>query len=356
MSRNLSFHQLIKEIISIYSTLILEKVLSDDEKSNYILNSIKFLNNYNNISDFVVGKASNQDIYHFLKLLLDVVGLVCATEGSLQPIKLGDTKLIGRKRDLMGVYKGDDSSVDQNMCATLFQGWIKRKNFPFKISKDLRNVVPKNLQSCDFLLEGKRNKTLVECKRVHFINEIKDNNDLITNIEKKSIDWINKSIPQFESTEKFLNEKNYYRHLILDISAYGKNCISDFGDYNIVGLLESKEIKQIIANLETYEFAGIDEITFCWSELYMFEDKPRTFVYRTTPLKINKKTPSLFNYEGWTIEFYPLEKKTNEFKELRISSVARSQAWIKASWYSCIDNLLTYGHEETNKEYKSKHC
>jgi len=348
MSRYLSFHQLIQEIIDIYSTLISEKVLSDAEKSNYIVDSINFLTNFNNISDFVVGKISYQEIYHFLKLLLDVVGLVSVTEGKLQPIiKLGDTKLIGRKRALMGVYKGDDSSVDQNMCATLFQGWIKSKNLPFKISKDLRFIVPKNLQACDFLLEGKGNQILVECKRVHSIKEIKDNNDLITNIVNKSVNLIDKSIPQFKSTEKFLNENHYYRHLILDISAYGENCIRYFGDHNIVGLLESKEIKQIIAVLETYKLAGIDEITLCWSELYVFEDKPRTFVYRTTPFKINKDTPSLFNYEGWTIEFYPLGKKTNEFKELRISSIARSQAWIKTSWHSCIDNLITFGPEET---------
>jgi len=348
MSTDLSLHQLIQRITRIYSTLLSKKVLSDDEKSNYILDSINFLNNLNNISNFVVGEVSNQEIYHFLKLLLDVVGLVSATEGSFQPIKLGDTKLIGHKRDLMGVYKGDDSKVDQNMCATLFQGWIKSKELPFKISKDLRNVVPKNLQSCDFLLEGKRNKTLVECKRVHSIKDIKDNDELITNIVEKSVNWINKSISQFESTSKFLNENNYYRHLILDISAYGKNCINDFGDHAMVGLLESKEIKQVIADLETCEFAGIDEITFCWSELYMFEGKPRTFAYRTTPFKINKDTHGLFNYEGWTIEFYPLGKKTNEFKELRISSIARSQTRTKASWHSCIDNLLTYGPEEIN--------
>jgi hypothetical protein len=348
MRRDLSFHQLIQEVTNIYSTLISEKVLSDDEKSNYIVDSINFLNKFDKINDFVVGKVSNQEIYHFLKLLLDVVGLVSATEGSLQPIQLGDTKLIGRKRDLMGVYKGDDSNVDQNMCATLFQGWIKSKNPPFRISKDLRNIVPKNLQACDFLLEDKKNQTLVECKRVHSIKEFKDNNDLITSIVKKSVSWIDKSVSQFESTAEFLNENNFHRHLILDISAYGKNCISHFGDHTIVGLLESKEIKQIIADLETYEFAGIDEITFCWSELYIFEDKPRTFAYRTIPFKINKDTHSLFNYEGWTIEFYPLGKKTNEFKELRISSIARSQAWIKASWYTCIDNLGTYGFEETN--------
>ena len=67
MSRYLSFHQLIQEIIDIYSTLISEKVLSDAEKSNYIVDSINFLTNFNNISDFVVGKISYQEIYHFLK-------------------------------------------------------------------------------------------------------------------------------------------------------------------------------------------------------------------------------------------------------------------------------------------------
>jgi len=68
--RNLSFHQLIQEIISVYHTLIAKRVLSDDENVNYIVDTIKFLNNVNNISDFIVGKISNQEIYHFLKLLL----------------------------------------------------------------------------------------------------------------------------------------------------------------------------------------------------------------------------------------------------------------------------------------------
>jgi hypothetical protein len=349
MSRNSSFHHLIQEIISIYKTLISEKVLSDDEKPNYIVDSINFLNDFYNISHFVVGNVSNQEIYHFLKLLLDIVGLVNATEGSMQPMKLGDTKLITRKRDLMGVYKGDDSNIDQNMCATLFQGWIKSKNPSFKISKDLRNIVPKDLQACDFLLESRTNHTLVECKRVHSVNEFIDTHDLITNIAKKSFYWIDESLSQFESAEKFLNESDNYRHVILDISAYGRNCISDFGDHSIVGLLETKEIIQLISIFEATEIVGIDEITFCWSELYMFEDKPRTFVYRTAPFKINKDTSSLFNYEGWTIEFYPSGKKTNEFKELRISSIARSQSWIKASWHSCIDNLVTFGPVETHE-------
>jgi len=354
MNVNLSFPQLIQEIISIYDNLISEKTLSENGNSNYIVDSLNSLNCIKNINHFILDNLSYQEIFHFLKLLLDVIGLVYATEGTLQPVKLGDTKLIGRKRDLMGVYKGDDNSVDQNMCATLFQGWVKTSNSPFKISKDLRSVVPKNNQACDFLLEDKRNRILIECKRIHSLKEAKNNNDLVTSIVEKSIIRIRNSILQFESTAKFLNANSYNRFLVLDVSAYGKNCIRYLGDNSIVGLLESKEIKQIITDLQRYKIEGIDEIILCWSELYVFENKPRTFVFRTTPLKINKDTPSLFSYEGWTIEFYPLSKRTNEFKELRISAIARSQAWIKASWYSCTDNLIDFGPEET-LENESKH-
>lgn len=347
----MSFHQLVQEIIGIYSTLISKKVLCEKEKPNYVVDSIDFLNNFKNINDFVTGKVSNQEIYHFLKLLLDVVGLVGATEGTLQPIKLGDTKLIGRKRDLMGIYKGDDSNIDQNMCATLFQGWIKSKKSSLKISKDLRNVVPKSMEACDFLLVHDGTQVLIECKRIH---STKDDNDLIESIINKSLYWSDKAISQFESTENFLNSNNFCRHLILDISAYGKNCRNNFRDHYTVGLSESEEIKQVIAGLKSNVSSKIDEITLCWSELYVFERKPRAFVYRTIPLKINRHTPSLFNYEGWTIEFYPLGKETDEFKELRIASIARTHAWIKASWHGCIDNLITWGPVETHEEYEAK--
>lgn len=340
----MSFHQLIQEIISVYNTLISQKVLSDDENPNYIVDSIVFLNDLKNVNNFVAGKVSYQEIYRFLKLLLDVVGLVFATEGSLQPIKLGDTKLIGRKKDLMGIYKGDDSNIDQNMCATLFQGWIKSKKSSLKIGKDLRNTVPKSMKVCDFLLEHDGNQALIECKRIH---STKEDKNLIESIKEKSYYWRDKAISQFESTEKSLNSNNFCRHLILDISDYGKNCKNNFGDYYTVGLSESEEIKQVIDGLKSYGSSKIDEITICWSVLYVFEGKPRAFVYRTVPLKINRHTSGLFNYEGWTIEFYPLGKETNEFRELRISSIARTDAWIKASWHSCIDNLITWGHEET---------
>ena len=102
--------------------------------------------------------------------------------------------------------------------------------------------------------------------------------------------------------------------------------------------------------------ADIDFVTLCWSEVYVFENKPRATTYRSETFSIEGYKSKFANYGGWTIEFYPLGKKTNEFKELRISSIARSQAWIKASWHSCIDNLITFGPVETYKEYKSKHC
>lgn len=64
-------------------------------------------------------------------------------------------------------------------------------------------------------------------------------------------------------------------------------------------------------------------------------------------IPINMENPFFTNYGGWTIEFYPSGERTNEYRELRVSSVARTQAWIKASWYSCTNKLLTVGPEET---------
>lgn len=350
MIEKTSFHQLSKELINIYGT-ISEKIPSDNEKSNYIIDCINFLNDFSKINDFVVGNVSEKEIYFFLKLLLDAVGLVSATEGSLQPIKLGNIELISRKRDLKGVYKGNDNSINQNMCATLFRGWIKSNKLPIEISKDLKNIVPKGKRSCDFLIEGNGNQILVECKRIHPIKEIKSI-DLIINIIKKSESIIKDAILQFKSMEKCLKKTNSHRHLILDISAYGENRIKEDENYNIIGLSESKEIKQIINHFKAHNPIGIDVITFCWSEIYIFENKPRVLVYRTTPFKINNNTPNLFNYDGWTIEFYPSGKKVNEFKELRISSIARPQSWIELQWYSCSDNLLIIGPEEENNTDK----
>lgn len=154
MSMKTSFREVANAISEIYNTILSDDELSDNQKSS-IIASIDFINSIENIDNFIIGNVDFPKIYDFFHMLMDVVGLVSASEGSFEPLKLGDTKLIGRRREIKGVYKGDDNSIAQHMCALLFQGWMKNQN-DFQISKDLKNIVTKGKRACDFLLQDKK--------------------------------------------------------------------------------------------------------------------------------------------------------------------------------------------------------
>lgn len=342
MSTNMSFRELAQSMIEIYESILDQNLLTDNKKDSSIISSINFLRNITNIDRFEAGNVEYSDIYHFFNLIVDIVGLVSASEGSFEPLlKLGDTKLIGRRKEIKGIYKGDDDTIAQNMCALLFQGWIKNQDF-FEISKDLKNIVTKGKSACDFLLESKgQKKILVECKRIHSTKKFRSYDELIEIISKKTVGWVEKSLDQIESTEDFFNEGRTERHVLVDVSSFGKNCHRDFGDCTIIGLLSQQEIKDVAENVKKYCAADVDCITLCWSEVYIFENKPRAIAYRSETFSINNSKVVFVNYGGWTVEFYPSGKQTSEFKELRISKVARSKDWIKASWLSCTDNLFT---------------
>ena len=336
MSKNISFRELAQSMTEIYESILDQKLLTDNKQDSSILSSLNFIKDMAKIDSFVVGDVEYAAIYDFLNLIVDIVGLVSASEGSFEPLRLGDTKLIGRRKEIKGVYKGDDDTIAQNTCALLFQGWIKNQDI-FKISKDLKNIVTKGKSACDFLLEIEgHKKILVECKRIHSTKNFDSYNDFIENISKKSVSWI----------ENFFDEGRSERHVLIDISRFGKNCYRNFKDYNVIGLLAQNEIKDIILNIKKYCSADIDCVTLCWSEVYVFENKPRAITYRSETFSLNGYEPKFINYGGWTIEFYPSGKQTNEFKRLRISKVARPKAWIKASWHACTDNLLTFGPVE----------
>ena len=69
------------------------------------------------------------------------------------------------------------------------------------------------------------------------------------------------------------------------------------------------------------------------------------------PVVFNEGNESISNYEGWTIEAYPRDKEDlGKISTLRVSSCSRDLHWIKASFYSETDQLLTYGKEETLRE------
>jgi|GEM_PF-6100288 len=330
-------------MIEIYESILGQNLLTDNREDNSIISSIKFLQDIRNIDSFVVGNVEYSDIYDFFNLVVDIVGLVSASEGSLEPLlKLGDTKLIGRRKEIKGVYKGDDDTIAQNMCALLFQGWIKNQKI-FEISKDLKNIVTRGRSACDFLLENKgQKKILVECKRIHSTKDFDSYDEFIKAISKKSVGWVEKSLDQIESTENYFDEGRAERHVLIDVSSFGKKLHRDFRDCTIIGLLSRYEIKDIIKNIKEFCVVDIDCVTLCWSEVYVFENKPRAIAYRSETFSINDFKTMFANYGGWTVEFYPLGKQTSEFKELRISKVARSKDWIKASWLSCTDNLVSF--------------
>lgn len=353
MSQRISFQQLVTDLVGIYDTLISEKALSDGDSTNFVIQSVKFLNNIGNVIDLPLGKVSDPELLRFFSLLLDGVGLVCATQGTIEPLKLGDTRLIGRKRDLMGVYKGSDHQIHQNMCATLFQGWVRHTSPQYSISKDLRNVAPKGVSACDFLVEGSGiSPTLIECKRIHPSQAIKKRETLIHEICLKAEDWVMTSLGQFASSEKFLNDGKHSWHLILDISEYGNDSVTSFEDYSVSGLLETDEIQDVLKHLGKLGVNGLDEITLCWRNIFFFEEKLRAFVYYTLPFIIGSPKEHCLNYSGWTIEFYPLGKRHAEYRELRISSVAREKAWIRASWHNLTDNLVSFAPPQGREEFE----
>jgi hypothetical protein len=334
----------VTELVEVYEPLISEKMLSDNDSVNFVTQAIKFLKNIENVIDLPLGKVPNNELFQFFSLLLDSIGLVCATQGTIQPLKLGDTTLIGRKRDLRGVYKGSDQQIRQNMCATLFQGWVRHTSPQYYISKDLRCMAPDGMSACDFQVKGNGfPPTLIECKRIHPSLDIKGREELIQHIVGKAHKWINLSLEQFSSSEKFLNDGKHLWHLILDISGYGKDRLTFFEDHAISGLLDTDEIQDVVKHLRRLKVNGLDEITICWSNIFYFERKPRVLAYNACPILIGPPREHRLNYNGWTIEFYPLGRRSGEYRHLCISSVARSRAWIKTSWLGCTDNLVIYG-------------
>lgn len=354
MSSRDSFSNLLDKIINIYGSLLpllKTEYLNDKGISNSIIEYAKFLKDIRREEDFTPLHAWPPDkIFYFFKFLLDASGIVSATEGSFYPLGIGDAH-IGPKREIKKIFSGDDDKLDDWMCSILFQGWVKHKKRIFKISKDLRYVVPRQngRNVCDFKIEGNNvQPTLVECKRKHPAANDKPYNEILSRVVQNIVDGhISKARQQFKDTEERLNEGKFYKLLILDIASYGSASILELEDMEIVGLQKDSDIDSTIDELKRYPITGIDEIIICWSNVYYFDGAPRSFVYYTYPLRFHQNKKNKVNYQGWTIEYYPCGKQTYEYRELRISSTARERNWIKASWYSQTDNLLTWGEEES---------
>lgn len=291
--------------------------------------------------------VSNEEILEFFRSLLDATGIVSATGGKLQEFfQLGDWTLLGKISDIRGIFSSADDKISDWMCSTLFQGWVRINGSGLKISRDLRYQIKGHGRVCDFLVtHTSAPPTLVECKRIHPAMGEKSITEIMSEVKTKALDKTGEAREQFANTEKILGNGPYYRLVVFDISSYGDTLSQRNRDMSVIGFKEKPNIDSLASDLQKEPPTGIDEMCVCWSNLYYFKDAPRVLAYYTKPLNFSSGTGHV-NYQGWTVEFYPVGRNTEKYKELRVSAVGRPCSWIIASWKSTTDNLLTYGPEE----------
>ena len=334
MSRRWTHSDMTDRMIQIYSRFPYQK-------------RVEFLKRMRGQQHLSTNSVSNEGILEFFRSLLDATGIISATDGNLQEsFQLGDWTLLGKIRDIRGVFSSPDGNISDWMCSTLFQGWVRINDSGLKISRDLRYQTEGQGRVCDFLVtHTSAPPTLVECKRIHPAMGGKSVTEIMSEVKTKALDKTGEAREQFANTEKILGNGPYYRLVVFDISSYGDTVTQRNRDMSVIGFKEKPNIDSLASDLQKGPPAGIDEICVCWSNLYYFKDAPRVLAYYTKPLKFNSTTGQV-NYQGWTVEFYPMGQNTEEYKELRVSGVGRPSSWIIASWKSTTDHLVTYGPEE----------
>lgn len=264
MSKQWTFKELIDKAINVYSSL---------SKRNTDKDSIEFLRSLRDTKVLSTSNISDDNIYRLFSLLLDALGIISASEGTFDSFSIGDTKHIGKKKDIKGTLSGNEEGIRDWMCSVLFQGWVKLNKPNFQISKDLKYVLPKEQNACDFKISGETiPPTLVECKRIHpeGINSSPD-------IVEKILSRLPKAKDQLNCTEKYFNEGDFHKIVILDVASYGDNTVREQGIMKVVGLKEDSDITAIIHRLKHEQVNEIDEIIICWSNLYYFQGYPRAF-------------------------------------------------------------------------------
>jgi len=347
-----SFSELVNSMISAYGYLS-DYVGKKATNIGYINETLQFLIRLESKGNLSTKNNTDKEIAQFFRIFLDLAGIVSATKGQIEPLSIGDIKLIGKKKDISGLLSTGQTSVDDWICSVLFQGWVRMHEPDLSISRDLRYVISKyGGRRCDFEVVGtKVPRTLVECKRLHphpFYSDKKFENDVLGLVTRKILDNCSTAKKQFDDAESSLSNGRRIRTLIVDVSSYGENCLRHVRNGIMIGLDEKTQIKTIMSQLAKEEINGIHQLVLAWSDVFFFKGARRALVYYTKPIAIdgtNLTNPQL-NYEGWTVEFYPMGKGLSKYLELRLSNTASSFRWIRASWFSLTDNLLTYGSKE----------
>ena len=353
ISKLMNHKEISKNIINVFEEVVDFKNYSFPKNDNLYYKMLEHIRKIKDKPYISLNNLSIEDISFFMQILLDAFSM-CAATGSkgdnLSSLKINNLKLLGsvkeRRSKLLKII--DNQKIKDWLSCVLLQGWVNsNKEYPnlnvFDLEHDKRF---KNSKKCDFKVDfDNKNFELIECKRIHPKKEASFS-EMICKIS----DTINYAVEQIKETEKILAVRSVCRTIFLNVASYNNNFLNIDKNIKMIGFNEQEitEIGKII--FVTFGNNGInikvDRIILTWKNIVFFDDYPVALVQGCYPIIIKPDILNSTDYKGWTIE---VNTRNTIFKSIRVHSIARELAWIKATCFSVKDQLFTYGKEETEK-------
>jgi len=354
ISKLINHKEICNNITNVFKGVVDFKNASFLKNNNLFYEMLEHISKIKDKPYISLKNLSIEDISFFMQILLDAFSICAATDSKsddLQNFKLNNLELLGSLKDRRGILLKTikNQSIKDWLSSVLLQGWINNNGIPKISVVDLRfDRRFKSTKKCDFKVDfDNGNIELIECKRIHPEKSEFSFSDIID----KVYDKINESIIQIEETKKVLAVLVNCRTLFLDISSYNNNFLNIDKYINVTGF-NKKEIirikKNIFINLKNGHInSNIDRIVLTWRNIVFFDDIPVALIQDCYPIIVKPDILNSIDYKGWTIGFYA--SNTN-IESIRISSIVRNLAWIKATCFNLKDQLLAYGKEETKEK------
>jgi hypothetical protein len=275
-----------------------------------------------------------RDACVLLDAVLDAVALQHATgrETSLFDLpEIGNPSILGPLRERRPKVKGTSDELLDWQFQTLVQAWAATKGFGEL--RDLRHCSrDKASKVCDFLVEDRSGAAdLVECKRFHPATPA---SDPVGEATSKLQSRITGAADQLSQSAAQFGKETACRHFMADISAYCEVSQPYSGKAvrgEVFGFSRD-QVSQVLATVLGGVPTGsrrIDKVSLCWRNEFFIGGLPRAIIHQCLS-GTRGSVQSVFDYEGWTVEGYPL--KESAFRELRASPIARSLPWIATSF------------------------
>jgi hypothetical protein len=280
----------------------------------------------------------------FHEILLDSIALQLATgnrRSVFDSFRVDNPKLLGgSKYRLAKLRESDEAQLDWHF-QILVQAAASAKGLG--LLKDLRDD-PRfsNSRVCDYAINGNNDKfELLECKRIHPEGSLSLNpvQDVITKIRSR----LPSAIDQLERTSHVshvFGNSLCVKHALIDISGYsgGQEKVSSHSVNLVLGGFQQNDICAIESAVAS-NCIGLDRLTLCWYTPIWIDGKIRAILQQTKSIFQSTVKVDLFNYEGWTVEGYPLSQA--EYREFRVLSRVKSLDSIAIS-YENMSNPQTF--------------